>query len=79
MNALNGSVTKLAEQLASPGLVLPWLFSSIGAPMALAGPLVPVKDAGSIQALLNHLLRGLIFVCSCVMGNCWIAIPFQYG
>jgi hypothetical protein len=45
---VNGSTTKLAEQMASPGLVLPWLFSSIGAPTALAGLLVPVKQAGSL-------------------------------
>ncbi len=48
LNALNGSATKLAEQLASPGLVLPWLFSAIGAPAALAGLLLPVKEAGSL-------------------------------
>ena len=48
LNVLNGGATKLAEQLASPGLVLPWLFSTIGAPMALAGLLVPVKEAGSL-------------------------------
>ena len=48
LNVLNGSATKLAEQMASPGLVLPWLFSSIGAPTALAGLLVPVKQAGSL-------------------------------
>ena len=48
LNVLNGSATKLAQQLASPGLVLPWLFSAIGAPTALAGLLVPVKEAGSL-------------------------------
>lgn len=47
-NVLNGSATKLAEQLASPGLVLPWLLSSMGAPAFLAGLLVPVKRAGSL-------------------------------
>ena len=48
LNVLNGSATKLAEQLASPGLVLPWLFSAIGAPASLAGLLVPVKEACSL-------------------------------
>lgn len=48
LNILNGSATKLAEQMASPGLVLPWLFSSIGAPTALAGLLVVVKQVGSL-------------------------------
>jgi MFS family permease len=47
-NVLNGSATKLAEQLASPGLVLPWLFATIGAPAFLAGMLVPVKEACSL-------------------------------
>ena len=58
LNVLNGSATKLAEQLASPGLVLPWLLSALGAPAAMAGLLVPVKGsllpqlavAGSIRA-----------------------------
>ena len=48
LNVLNGSATKLAEQLASPGLVLPWLFSAIGAPAAIAGLLVPVKESCSL-------------------------------
>jgi MFS family permease len=48
LNALNGSATKLAEQLASPGLVLPWLLSALGAPAFLAGLLVPVRQAGSM-------------------------------
>lgn len=48
LNVLNGSATKLAEQLASPSLVLPWLIAALGAPAALAGWLVPVKQAGSL-------------------------------
>lgn len=48
LNTLNGSATKLAEQLASPGLVLPWLLSTLGSPAALAGLLVPIKEAGSL-------------------------------
>jgi hypothetical protein len=48
LNALNGASTKLAEQLASPGLVLPWLLGAMGAPAALVGLLVPVRRAGSL-------------------------------
>jgi hypothetical protein len=48
LNALNGSATKLAEQIASPSLVLPWFLSTLGAPTALAGLLVPVRRAGSL-------------------------------
>lgn len=47
-NAASGTASKLAEQLAGPELVLPWLLASIGAPPALAGFLVPVRQAGSL-------------------------------
>ena len=43
LNTLNGMVTKLGEQLASPGLVLTWLLAAVGAPAFLAGLLVPVR------------------------------------
>ncbi|MCH8568472.1 MAG: MFS transporter [Balneolales bacterium] len=48
LNAGNGASTKLAEQLASPGLVLPWILSAVGAPAAFSGLLVPVQKAGSL-------------------------------
>lgn len=59
LNVLNGVSTKLAEQLASPGLVLPWLLGSIGAPAVLTGWLVPVRRAGSLlpQLLVAGSLR----------------------
>lgn len=47
-NALSGVCSKLAEQLASPGLILPWLLSAAGASSFFAGALVPIKDAGSL-------------------------------
>jgi len=48
LNVLNGAATKLAEQLASPGLVLPWLLSAAGAPAAFATLLPPVKQAAGL-------------------------------
>lgn len=48
LNVLNGACTKLAEQLASPTLVLPWLVSSLGAPVWVVGWFVPTKQAGSL-------------------------------
>lgn len=48
LNVANGACTKLAEQLASPGLVLPWLLQAIAAPGWTAGLLVPLKQAGSL-------------------------------
>jgi hypothetical protein len=48
LNALNGASTKLAEQLASPGLVLPWMLGAVGAPSVLVGFLVPMRRAGAL-------------------------------
>ncbi len=48
LNVFNGSCTKLAEQIASPGLVLPWLLSAMGAPASLSGFLVPLNRGGSL-------------------------------
>jgi len=47
-NVTSGAFTKLGEQLANPGTVLPWVLGAVGAPAALIGLLVPVKDAGSL-------------------------------
>jgi len=57
LNVANGSATKLAEQLASPGLVLPWLMATIGAPAVLAGLLVPIKESGSLLPQLAVAAR----------------------
>ena len=59
LNVLNGSLTKLAEKLISPGLTLPWILSFLGAPVILIGMLVPIKDVGSLlpQLLISGKLR----------------------
>ena len=48
LNAANGACTKLAEQLASPGLVLAWLLETVGAPVAMSGWLEPLRRGGSL-------------------------------
>jgi hypothetical protein len=48
LNVANGACTKLAEQLASPGLVLPWLLATIGAPATFVAFLTPIKQVGSL-------------------------------
>ena len=48
LNVANGACTKLAEQLASPGLVLPWLLAAIGAPATFVAFLTPIKQVGSL-------------------------------
>lgn len=59
LNAGNGALTKLAEQIASPGLVLPWLLSAIGAPSSLSGFLVPLNRSGSLlpQLVVSSRIR----------------------
>ena len=59
LNVFNGSLTKLAEKLISPGLTLPWILSYLGAPLYLIGMLVPVKDVGSLlpQLLISGQIR----------------------
>lgn len=60
LNAASGTSSKLAEQLAGPELVLPWLLASLGAPAAIVGFLVPVRQAGSLlpQIAVAGMIRG---------------------
>lgn len=37
LNVVDRMATKLADQLANPGLVLPWFLDSVGAPAAVIG------------------------------------------
>lgn len=48
LNVANGSCTKLAEQLAGPNLVLPWLLAALGTPASITGWLMPVKQLFSL-------------------------------
>lgn len=48
MNSLNGTATKLADQLASPGLVLPWFLDVLGAPGTIIGFVTPIRKAGAL-------------------------------
>lgn len=47
-NALSGFCSKLAEQLVSPGVTLPWMISLFGGGMGISGMLVPLKNLGSL-------------------------------
>lgn len=53
LNAANGACTKLAEQLASPGAVLPLLIGVVGAPVGLVGLLEPIRRGGSLVPQLG--------------------------
>ena len=48
LNVANGSASKLAEQLVSPGVTLPWILDAIGAPVFFSGLLVPLRNGLSL-------------------------------
>ncbi|WPZ36773.1 MFS transporter [Thalassobaculum sp. OXR-137] len=59
LNVANGACTKLAEKLAGPDLVLPWLLGAIAAPSGIAAMLMPAKQAGSLlpQLMISGWIR----------------------
>ncbi|MEQ6889943.1 MFS transporter [Halomonas sp. CS7] len=50
---------KLADELASARLVLPWLLGMIGAPLWMVGLLVPIREAGALlpQVFIAGFIR----------------------
>lgn len=52
-------LSKLADELSSARLVLPWLFASLGAPLGLVGFIVPLREAGVLipQLFVSEYLR----------------------
>lgn len=56
---LANSASKVADELSSARLILPWLLSALGAPMALVGFLVPIREAGVLlpQLLVAAVVR----------------------
>ncbi|MEA5445060.1 MFS transporter [Gammaproteobacteria bacterium AB-CW1] len=61
LNVSNGASSKLAEQVAGPNVVLPWLLAALGAPAFLIGLLMPIKQAGSLlpQLAIAGLIRSV--------------------
>ena len=52
------SMTKVADGLIDPKLVLAWLLTALGAPAVFAGALVPIREAGAL--LPQMLLAGMV-------------------
>ncbi|MCC5824229.1 MAG: hypothetical protein LAT64_12540 [Phycisphaerales bacterium] len=61
IHVLSLGATKTGDGLADPKLSLAWLLTSLGAPAALIGLLVPVREAGSLlpQLITAGYIRGL--------------------
>ncbi|MBK1636258.1 MFS transporter, partial [Rhodovulum adriaticum] len=64
------TLTKTADALIDPKLVLSWLLTALGAPGAMIGALVPVREAG---ALLPQLALARWVVRSPRRGRIWAA------
>ncbi len=50
---INGGLTTLARRFASPQVVLPWVYTSIGGPLLLIGFLIPSVRMGSTFAQMG--------------------------
>ena len=59
LNVVNGAASKLAEQVASAKVVLPWLLSTMGAPAYIVGFLLPLRQAGTLlpQLMVSGQMR----------------------
>lgn len=52
---------KIADEIASAKLVIPWIFGALGVPVALTGFLVPIRESGKLlpQMLVAAIIRKL--------------------
>jgi hypothetical protein len=55
------SMTKVADGLIDPKLMLSWLLTSLGAPAVFAGALVPIREGGALlpQMLMASWVQGM--------------------
>lgn len=60
-NVANGAASKLAEQIAGPNLILPWLFQILGTPPWMFAFLMPIKQSFSLlpQMVVAGRIRSL--------------------
>ena len=59
LNVINGTLTKLGDQLVNPGLVLTWLMEALGVSASLIGALVPVRRSFALlpQLIISGRMR----------------------
>ncbi len=59
LNVVNGAASKMAEQVASAKVAIPWLLTAIGAPAFLVGMLLPLRQAGTLlpQLMVSGQIR----------------------
>ncbi|TDY04038.1 MFS transporter [Thiohalophilus thiocyanatoxydans] len=60
---------KIADEIASARLILPWLLASLGAPAAFTGFLVPIREAG---VLLPQLVVAAVIRRMAIRKSVWL-------
>ena len=83
---------KVADEIASAKLVIPWLFGALGVPASFTGFLVPIREAGVllpqllVAAAVRHLpirkyvwLSGAILSALSMFGMAWAALSLDGG
>lgn len=81
---------KVADEISSAKLVIPWLFGILGVPAAFTGFLVPIREAGvllpqlAVAAVIRHLpVRKGVWVIGAVLsalslfGMAWASISLE--
>jgi hypothetical protein len=80
LHAISLTLTKVADGLIDPKIVLSWLVTALGAPAAFVGFLVPIREAGALapQLLIAPFVRAarawraaLPQPGHCCSGRCW--------
>lgn len=82
LHLLSSTASKVADELASPRLVLAWLLSALAAPTFMVGVLVPIREAGSLlpQLFIAAYIRGFAYrygfwvIGSAIQGACVLAM-----
>ena len=85
-------LVKIADEIASAKLVIPWLFGALGVPATYAGFLVPIREAGVllpqllVAAAVRHMpvrkyvwLAGAILSGLSMFGMAWAALELEGG
>ncbi|QSX32271.1 MFS transporter [Shewanella avicenniae] len=84
------SLGKIADEIGSAKLLLPWLFGSLGVPALLIGFLVPIREAGVLipQLMVAALVRrmpirkyvwlvGAMLSALSLFGMAWAALNYE--
>lgn len=81
---------KVADEIGSAKLIIPWLFGALGVPATFTGFLVPIREAGVlvpqlvVAALIRRMakrkgvwLLGSILSALSLFGMAWVAVSFE--